>query len=363
MGRSRVWSKQAFLALTALSVGVLGWSVALAAPPTAASGKPRSKAASVTSAAIALPPAEAGAWSASIVPSTLLSLAAVGADVYAGMSGGGLLKSSDHGQHFRALASPSAKSLWARSESEVYAGYANVISRSTDHGQTWQEVTLAAKFRLSALWGTGTTEVYVAGSTDAPPLVYYSKDSGKTFEARKVGPESGLLLAIGGSGPKEVVVGGADISASKALLFRSTDQGKHWSKLAIPKSPTEYATSSINGVCFTRSGKLFVATSESVFISRDKGAHWKLAVSSNNAELLALVCHDSEVFVATRGHTVLHSSDDGARWSPLELASALPDAPYGAFQAVGVGSDGALYVGGEGTYQPITGAIYRRAGK
>ena len=106
---------------------------------------------------------------------------------------------------------------------------------------------------------------------------------------------------------------------------------------------------------------MLVAITYSVFATSDDGSHWTALYRGEHHELLALGCLGDEVFVGGRG-IFLHSRDEGATWYNEELDSLYTSEMVGMYQAIGFGSKGEVYVGGEGSYNPATvGSLFRRA--
>ena len=305
--------------------------------------------------------ASPGAWlgARKDFPGFVEHIAAAGSDVYLGTRAG-LLRSSDGGLHWQPVAAaPDVNALWGRSPEEVYIANATVMSRSVDHGQTWQPIATPATTGIVHIWGSSGSELYAIAHVKGKPTVLYSEDAGKTVVTLDLGVKQGYLKAIGGAGLNEVVVGGTVVvgTDTRPLLYRSVDKGKAWKKLPLP---AEKDLSSVNGVCFSDSGVLFIATSYSVFASKDHGAHWKRSTTTSEKELLALACKGSEVFAGGRGPTFLHSADEGKTWTTNELDQYLAGMP-GETDAIAVTANGEVYVGGVASFNPSAGSLYRRS--
>ena len=139
--------------------------------------------------------------------------------VQRGLTGGGaqeagshLLLSSDDGASWTARGDPCPLSV-------------------TDEVDTYQ-LSLAAEGRVVALCrhrGTG------------PSFVRVSDDSGRTYHSGRVTPEPAFLLATPG---RALLV--ATSAGRRLRLFRSTDDGRSWTKVATQGSATPYGSVSLH---------------------------------------------------------------------------------------------------------------------
>ena len=350
--------------IAALVTGVWGLPMAFAAPPRRA--HPIASAVKQPSV-VTFKAAAPSTWAAapSGVPSFIHHIAAAGADVYVA-AGDGLLASSDRGLNWSSVVSPKPDRLWMRAADDVYVATnkfpsAPSIARSSDHGKTWQATTLPLGAIVAELWGTGASDPFALGSLSERPVVLYSADAAKTLVVNSVGPKKGFLKAIGGTSASDVVIGGTDLE--KPLLFRSVDKGKHWTNMPLPKATEAEHLESVNGICFTSSGTLFIATSYSVFATKDRGVHWKRVGGTDEKELLALTCQGTEVFAGGRGPTFLHSADDGITWTSDELEADFSADVSRETDAIAATSTGEVFVGGVARYSPAIGSLFRRSGK
>jgi photosystem II stability/assembly factor-like uncharacterized protein len=123
------------------------------------------------------------------------------------------------------------------------------------------------------------------------------------------------------SGPKKGIQASTEITSFKfnlfnqpAVIYRSTDLGKSWSKFAkgIPEDAT------LSGIK-QYSGKLYVATDyHGVFVKADAKTPWK---SLNNGSLKGLDINCIEVeadilIIGTLRNGIFISMDDGQNWKP-----------------------------------------------
>jgi photosystem II stability/assembly factor-like uncharacterized protein len=104
--------------------------------------------------------------------------------------------------------------------------------------------------------------IYAATDT----AIYYSYNSARAWKQlrfpERVAPALSLVLSPDFANDHTVYAG-----TEKQGLYRSTDQGADWAKLALPAA-------SINALLMSPENKLLAATEVGVFVSRDQGDTW-----------------------------------------------------------------------------------------
>ena len=330
------------------------------APIPVASSAPQTLTAPPKSYALAFPPGPPGAWHGSHgdAPMSVTGIWGASRDVFA-VGSRGLLHSDDGGVRWTVSTDLRGAAVWGSSADDVYLG-GDGVKRSTDRGVTFHDVG-GVPGAVMALGGTASN-VFAAGIG----FVARSTDHGATWEPIQTGFREATYYAVV-SAPPEIYVTGLRHEPQPSspigyhtvpILMRTADGGRTWTQLAAPK-PGMTDNEESRGLCFTRSGAMFVAMSYSVYSSRDRGATWSLAVGVG-AEVLGVACRGSEVIAVGRNKHFHDSTDDGASWHAEGLDAALSGPELIALQAVFFGPN-ATYVGGEAYTKEPAGTLLRRA--
>ncbi len=358
--------------------------VVIAPPPMPAIAEPTPAPApsEVVSAVVAAPPLEApapeldaaitpgsaGAFggAAGNVPHGISSIWGAGNSVFA-VGSGMILRSEDRGLHFHIVPGPGGSpAVWGPSANEVYVAGDKVV-RSTDGGATWSDMGRLPGHAYG-IWGTGPGDIYAVGGGERP-FVARSIDHGTTWIELTTPIAAGWFYGVTGTGPRELLVVGTTPSGApattpglppkSAVFLRSTDSGRHWTRLpTFQSTTTEFEES--RGACFTPKG-LFAASSYALHFTSNLGRTWKL-VKAVNAEVLALGCRGDEVLVGGRNRKLFASRDGGATWVEDPVGPLFAAPSFSSVQAAFVSEGGEAYVGFEGLYVgPRRGSLFRRS--
>jgi photosystem II stability/assembly factor-like uncharacterized protein len=127
------------------------------------------------------------------------------------------------------------------------------LQRSSDQGQTWQDVDVTASADTGA-----SLELAIASSK-----------AGKARKDKKAIVAAPLLRAVAANGP-DVWAGG-----TAAALYHSSDAGAHWARV-IPSSESATLSGDILSLEFpdAQNGRIFTSTGE-VWTTADSGQAWK----------------------------------------------------------------------------------------
>ncbi|WP_197539374.1 WD40/YVTN/BNR-like repeat-containing protein [Sorangium cellulosum] len=259
--------------------------------------------------------------------------------VYAGAASGGVWKSTDGGQSWRALwdeqetlvigsiaVAQSAPDTVYVGTGEWTPGYAAAgpgegVYVSTDGGATWarRAAVLARRVARVLVSPTTATTVYVAGDQGFER----STDSGTSWATLRAGQISDAVIDPTNA---DVIY----IAVRNDGIYKSTDGGGTWNLLG--NGPTGASADWLKLALGTSGahGTEFVAAKRSgaLYTSTDGGATWTALAGSHGsaphhtwANLLA-VAPDDEAILLAGGVSAQRTADGGATWSNLGVLHA-----------------------------------------
>jgi photosystem II stability/assembly factor-like uncharacterized protein len=276
--------------------------------------------------------------------------------VYFASETGGILKSTDGGKTIRESNRGFSNRNWvafAAAGTRLYAistyHSQGGIFRSDDRGANWilisgPEATSGEDIRLLAVDADAPDSIYAA----TRGRVWRSKDGGKVWSAfgSGFGSESVLALGIAQTTPRRI------LAVTAGALFRSTEGGG-WEKRPLPAG-TQVASAHISGNTIALAGpnglaltvdagqtwstcapprpqltwydlmvqapdRLLAATSSGLFRSAEGCGGWSLIRDGiEPSTVFKIGTHPlrSDLFAVQHG-SVLRSTDEGKKWSPL----------------------------------------------
>ena len=187
--------------------------------------------------------------------------------------------------------------LWAVAVagSNVFAGTAGGIFKSTNNGATWTNVS-----NIYTLCFTVKGSEIFAGTEDNGVIV--SSDNGETWIQR----DSALTTTIEALAIKDSI-----IFAAGGGMFRSTDDGASWTPI---ENGLVYGQTTVTGLAVSE-GKVFASTFAGVAFSTDNGNDWSTIVGTDQANQVTncVAAIDSSVLVGWVGG-VIRSIDVGRSW-------------------------------------------------
>jgi len=320
-------NRAAWLAALLLGAGVAGW-VGATAPAAVPAGHAR-------------PAAKAA-------QNLLLAGAQAGQRLIAVGEYGHVLLSDDQGKTWRQAASvPTVTTLTAVTFVDARNGWAvghgGVVLGTQDAGEHWQLLAgkLDGKDVALSVWFKDTQVGVVVGA-----FGYASRttDGGKSWQTLEMAPgeEGERHLNQLFKGP--VVNGQASlwVAAESGLLFRSDDDGQHWTSVKLPyKGSIWGGTTLADGAMLVWGMRGHVLRSDDqgkTFVDLETGTDQSLGGGTALPEA-------GQVVLAGLGGVVLHSRDGGRHFTASvredrsSLSTALPGAPG---QVVLLGQAGAL---------------------
>ena len=252
--------------------------------------------------------------------------------------------------------------LFSRHDPQVLYAAANVLFRTTNEGQSWEQIspdlTRNDTTKMGPAGGPITKDntsveyygtiftvaesihepgVIWTGSDDG--LIYITRDNGKTWE--NVTPPKDIMpewIQINSIDPDPFHPGGLYVAATmykwddfKPYLYKTEDYGKTWKKITngIPDGHfTRVVRADPN-----RQGLLYAGTERGMYISFDDGAHWQpFQLNLPIVPITDLQVKGTDLVVATQGRsfwvlddlTVLHQLSDEVAASDVFLYRPRP---------------------------------------
>jgi len=241
---------------------------------------------------------------------------------FAGTEGQGILRSSDGGSTWQTASAGlpdlciNALALspnFAR-DRLVMAGTGGGVVLSADGGASWRVV---AEERMALSVALASPRLLLAGLVREG--VIRSGDGGTTWEAASYGLFAASLVGLALSPAFESDDTLFAWGPSEELV-RSTDGGKSWAPVLEGLGPVDVASLGISPA-FAENGRVYIATSDGMFVSDDQGATWRrLGLEGHQLVLLALspAFPEDGVMVAAATGSLHLSTDGGASWAELE---------------------------------------------
>jgi hypothetical protein len=160
--------------------------------------------------------------------------------LYVGLGPRALRRTTDFGETWDSLPSPHPTAgLWSLSISNsnpnvIYAGLSRLISKSTDAGLTWTDITPPILFGLGSIvrvnpWNENIVYAAIYGTGETAAGMYKSTDGGTSWTEINNGLDSlswqAWRLLINPQRPSELYLG---ILGVAHRLFRTTNSGESW---------------------------------------------------------------------------------------------------------------------------------------
>lgn len=272
-------------------------------------------------------------------------------------SGGGLFESSDGGGTWREVRLPRPKNavrglaISFSDSTKMIAGTLEGVFVSDNGGRRWVQV-------LSSGGGVPSIESVAIDPVDPRNLYagtwhlgYRSRDFGKTWvQAPRgmVGDSDIFSLAVNPRNPQVVY------ASACSGVYRSGNRAESWTRLKVRQGRSD-VRAHIVLIDPTESNRVYVGSTEGLFVSNDDGRTWLRKTDSRiTINAIQIDPRDSRrIFVGTENRGVLVSEDAGRSWKPshngfsqLYISSIIPDHSGAGLFLAGVrsaGGDGGVY--------------------
>jgi photosystem II stability/assembly factor-like uncharacterized protein len=164
----------------------------------------------------------------------------------------------------------------------------------------------------------------VAGTYLGETSCYYSTDAGASWHAASTGSLHPSLarIAVARSG---ALYGAGSGAGSNPGLYRSTDAGRNWDRIALVDTSTVAVTIDRNGTVIASIEEAPPQGAPALLRSTDNGAHW--SVAARPAETIVALAVDSSgtLWAGRRSGVLLRSTNGGAQWdSVADLTGGAP---------------------------------------
>ncbi len=179
---------------------------------------------------------------------------------------------------------------------------ANIVFRSADNGQTWQDISSGLPELMKDAYGPGRNDFYADDNglyiTDGIWIYHSNTNSTAPFWTKAIFPDKHSNIAPGKTG----------IFAYN--YYSPILQKRNGTNVWLPKF-TDLGEKKIRTVTETAGGILFVGTDEGLFRSTNNGETWKNVYAWG---LLGKVAESDGVMMATSNRGIIRSTDKGENW-------------------------------------------------
>lgn len=215
-----------------------------------------------------------------------------------------LFRSTDGGTSWRVIGT--GRSATIAGDGSFLSATSFGISRSTNEGQRWEMVYQfdgsSMSFRSATLLLTEDRRIFASVDVDFSALLARSTDNGATWANCAMPSEMGEVLGMASLSPMEL------FAATRGGVFRSSDNGTTWNSVL-----TGRAFSSIRS---TPGGRLLALDATSINISTDRGATWsRHPIDDPRAAPRDLLVMDETHYLVSTFSDGLFRCDADGRWT------------------------------------------------
>ena len=187
----------------------------------------------------------------------------------------------------------------------------DALYRSRDEGATWAKADMGTRrtsYDMKLLHSEGALLLAGTGGND----IYRSLDFGKTWQPSPA-PVNGSFAGLANAGGSLYL--GMGSTLYPVGMFRSDDQGAHWSSLQAGMTNRDLAGAAALGA------SVIAVTSGGIFRSANQGSQWA-HLPVGRAGMFTLASEGSVIY-ASSWAGAFSSADRGAHWTSLN--AGLPD--------------------------------------
>lgn len=187
----------------------------------------------------------------------------------------------------------------------IITGY-GVVYRTTDGGNTWQQIIRDVPYQLLCSCYSVEQDVWSAGE-------YGTLYQWNVFNRILQGPLLGVGVTI-----NEIAMNERNNTiwavAENNTLFRSDDDGEHWSPSHLGKN------TDLNAILFDRNAHGYIGGDKgSLWISQDDGQEWSFTEIPEKKDIFGLtLAPDNTVWLCGRLGLLYNSNDNGAHWMKVK---------------------------------------------
>jgi hypothetical protein len=182
-------------------------------------------------------------------------------------------------------------------------GVANIVFKSTDGGQTWQDISEGLPEPVNDHYGVGRNDFFSDDNglyLTAGNGIYHSKPNSKVpFWIKEIFPDEYSSITPGKTGIFAYNYGGG--------ILQKTNGMRVWSPVF-----TNFQEKQVRTVFETAGGTIFIGSDRGLFKSTNRGKTWKHV---HVGGLVGKLVESNGVLVATSMRGIIRSTDDGENWA------------------------------------------------
>jgi photosystem II stability/assembly factor-like uncharacterized protein len=182
------------------------------------------------------------------------------------------------------------------------SGIANIVFKSTDGGQTWQDIGKGLPEPVKDVYGVSRNVSFADDNglyLSAGNGIYHNKPNSKTpFWKKEIFPDEHSSISPGKTGIFAYNYWGSGI-------FQKTNGTGVWSPVF-----TNFQGKRVLSVFETAGGTIFIGSERGLFKSTNNGKSWK-----HIGGLVGNLVESNGVLVATSMRGIIRSTDDGENWA------------------------------------------------
>ncbi len=204
--------------------------------------------------------------------------------------------------------------LGFNSQNHIYAGSFSGVYKSTDGGDTWEQVspqTFKSFTRITSIQVDENDHIWVAGYGDG---IYRSTDNGSTWEFMSAGLNAAFIDAF------IKTTAGNLLAANFSNVFKSTDMGQTWNQLTSFPVGANASTFFID-----QNNNIYAGSYSGAIRSSDEGENWETindglqTPSVSSFASFSTSRADETVYAATRGEGIYKWDNSQSRWIQMAI--------------------------------------------